>query len=339
MKKTVTLLVLLLTVVSSAFAEKALRFVTINAWSGLTYEGTFKSGTYESKEERLFRYGLLVNALKELDADVISINEANMLPGYAKKLSRDLGYDYLYAVRFGGIRLGQAGFPINVREGHVILAKEYLNLEPGGSRGISGGYAGNFASFHVMDAQRVLAGKITVGEQVVYLFSTMWHQSEFANDTRLKNLVELYSDDHLNGPELLGRVEDAVEGHRRRLEEAEKTLEFVTEVAGDGPAVLMGSLHALPESEEIRKLLDYGFKDAWDVGSCEGFTRDGTRNTNIMEYFYDEESGEQPCRTRVDYIFYKGELVQALDAKIALDESTYETHPSDHFAVVAELQF
>jgi len=340
MKKTVKLIIVLLFAVScAAAAEKTLTFVTINVWSGLTYNGTFKSGTYESKEERLFRYGLLVNALRDIDADVISVNEANMLPGYAKKLSRDLGYDYIYAVRFGGVRLGQAGFPINVREGHVILAKKYLNLSPAGSRGLSGGYAGNFASFHFKDAERILSGKITVGERDVFLFSTQWHQSEFSSDTRLKTLVDLYSEKYLDGPELLGRVNDAVVGRRQRLEEADKTLEFVSEVAGENAAVLMGSLNALPGSEEIQKLLEYGFTDSWNAGKGEGFTKDGILNTNIIEYFYDTDSGDLPRRDRVDYIYYRGEGVETQSASIALDEVTYETHPSDHFAVVAVLRF
>ncbi len=339
MKKSVTLLVVLIFAVSAAaFAEKTIRFVTINAWSGLTYDGTFKSGTYESKEERLFRYGLLVNALQDLDADVIGVNEANMLPGYAKKLSRDLGYDYIYAVRVGGVRLGQAGLPINLREGHVLLAKKYLNLTPAGSRGISGGYAGNFASFHLYDANRVLAGKITVGEREVFLFSTQWCESEFAKDSRLKSLVELYANDYLDGAELLGKVRDAVEGRNRRLDEADKTLAFVSEVAGNNAAVLMGSLSSLPESGEIQKLLDSGFNDAWDVAKGEGYTRDGEQNTHIGKYFFDPESGEEPRRDRVDYIFYKGEEVKALKAIIALNKGTYETHPSDHFAVVADLE-
>ncbi|MBN1686193.1 MAG: endonuclease/exonuclease/phosphatase family protein [Spirochaetales bacterium] len=340
MKKTVTLVCALLFAVSAAVtAQKTLRIVTINVWSGLTYQGVFKSGAYESKEERLFRYGLLVNALRELDADIIGVNEANMLPGYAKKLARDLGYDYIYAVRFGGVRLGQAGFPINLREGHVILAKKYLNLMPAGSRGISGGYAGNFASFHFEDTERVLAGKITVGEDDVFLFCAQWHESEFAGEVQLKTLVDLYAGNHLEGSELLVRMRDAVNGRRERMAEAVKTVQFISEVAGDHAVVLMGSLNALSASEEIKVLEDAGFKDAWDAGRGEGFTRDGVRNMNIIRYFFDEASGEKPGRDRVDYIFYRGEGVSASKASIALDETTYEIHPSDHFAVTADLKF
>ena len=340
MKKSAALmLIILVTISGAAFAEKMLKIVTVNVWSGLTYSGVFRSGTYESSEERSFRYGLLVNALRELDADIIGINEANMLPGYAKKLSRDLDYDYIYAVRVGGVRLGQAGFPINVREGQVILAKKYLNLAPAGSRGISGGYAGNFASFHVRDAQRILAGVVTVGVHDVFLFSAGWHASEFSSNPQLESLVELYSNDHIEGSEFLARMQDAVAGHEERVIEAAKTVAYIGEIAGDNAVVLMGTLNALPESAEIAVLGDAGFVDAWQAGRGEGYTRDGVRNTNIIRHFRDEQSIENPRRDRIDYIFFRGDGIVARKAAIALDKATYEIHPSDHFAVTAELEF
>jgi hypothetical protein len=340
MKKNVVLILIFLVAVSGvAFAEKTLKVITINVWSGLTYNGVFKSGTYESTEERAFRYGLLVNALRELDADIIGVNEANMLPGYAKRLSRDLDYDFIYSVRFGGVRLGQAGFPINLREGQIILAKKYLNLASVGSRSLSGGYAGNFASFHWRDAERIVAGKITVGEREVFLFSAGWHGSEFSSDPQLKTLVDLYSSGRIAGTDLLARMQDAVDGHQERVSEAQKALEFILEIAGDNAVVLMGTLNALPGSAEIYVLTDAGFNDAWQAGRGEGYTRDGVRNTNIINYFYDEQSAENPRRDRLDYIFFRGNGVAAKKAYIALDEATYEIHPSDHFAVVAELEF
>ena len=341
--KRAVLLILSILVAGTAFPDRALKIATINVWSGLTYSGTFRTRTYESKEERSFRYGLLVNALRELDADVLSVNEANMLPGYAKRLARDLDYDYVHAVRYGGVRLGPVGFPINLREGDVILAKKYLNLASVGTRGLRGGYAGNFASFHVKNATQVLAGKITVGEREVLLFNTHWHASEFASGRQLQTLVELFSGGHIDGEELLARVQDAVDGRERRFEEALRTVEYIdelTQLAAENAAVLlMGTLNALPGSAEVKVLQKSGFVDSWEAGRGAGYTRDGIRNTNIIRYFQDETSSEEPRRDRIDYIFYRGEGVRAVSASIALDEATYEIHPSDHFAAVAEIEF
>jgi endonuclease/exonuclease/phosphatase family metal-dependent hydrolase len=137
----------------------------------------------------------------------------------------------------------------------------------------------------------------------------------------------------------MDRIQDGVDGHDRRVEEAAKTVEFVKEVAGDSAIVLMGTLNALPGSDEIEVLTGAGFNDVWEAGRGEGYTRDGARNTNIVNHFTDPESGEQPRRDRVDYIFFKGDGVSVKRAAIALDAATYEIHPSDHFAVTAELEF
>jgi hypothetical protein len=338
MKKTV-LLILALTLTGVVFAEATLKFVTINVWSGLTHEGALRSGVYESEDERAFRYGLLVNGLRELDADVISVNEANMLPGYAKRLARDLDYDYVYAVRYAGVRVGQVGFPVNVREGEVLLAKRHLNLAHVGSRKLTGGYAGNLASFHFGDTARILAGKITVGERDVYIFTTRWSASEFASDLQLRNLVDLFSAGHVDGEELLVRMADAVSGYETRLVEAARTVGYIDEMAGDAPVVLMGTLNSLPDSPEMHVLYESDLADAWSAGLGAGYTWDAARNTNIIDYHFDEGSHEPPRRDRIDYILHSSEGILARSAAIALDDATYKTHPSDHFALIAELDF
>ena len=226
-------------VASAAIGQGTVKFLTINVWSGLTYQGTFKTQAFESGEQRAFRYGLLVNELREIDADVIALNEANMLPGYAKRIARDLGYDYIYAVARGGVRLGQVGFPFNLREGEVILAKRYLNLTQLGSKGLQGGYAGNFASFHLHDATQALAGRITVGEREVVVFNTMWHDALSPN--RLGELVALYDLGEIEGKGLLDRMRVSVEGKSIRMEEAEKTLLFVEELVGGSGARAPGA--------------------------------------------------------------------------------------------------
>ncbi|MBT3273173.1 MAG: hypothetical protein HN368_08475 [Spirochaetales bacterium] len=338
MKKKPLLIAVLLFTAGSVFSQRALSFVTINVWSGLSYEGTFKSKTYESRDERSFRYGLLVNALKELDADVISINEANMLPSYAKKLARDLEYDYIYAVRYAGVRLGQAGFPINAREGEIILAKKYLNLALVGSRGLSGGYAGNFAAFHFGEATRVLSGRITVGERDVYIFSTHWYESEFAGGPQLRNLVDRFEEGGISSEMLLARVQDAMNGHETRAKEAVDTLAYIDEVSSGSAAIIMGTLGALPGSQEIHIIEEADFMDVWKDNKDAGYTRDGLVNSNMIEYMSDGEN-EYAVRARVDYIFHRGEGLRTVISRNVLNEATYETHPSDHFGVLAEIDF
>lgn len=339
MKK--VLLLILIVVPAIVMANNQISFLTINVWSGLTYEGKLKVQTYESRDQRAFRYGLLVNEIKKLDPDVISINEANMLPGYARRLARDLDYDYLFAVGLGGIRLGPVGFPTNLREGNVILAKKFLNLSVVGNRKLSGGYAGNFASFHLGDSTQAICGKITVGEQAVYVFATQWHSSYFSDRATLKELVDLYQEDRLPGQEYLHRVQDAIEGQSIRMVEAATLLEFVNQTAGEGSAVMLGDFNALPDSAEIGMILESGFSDCWNIVPSRnpGYTRDELQNSNIKSFQRQENEPSAPRRDRIDYIFYKGENVAVKSAGVVLNDETYEIHPSDHFGVLAVIQF
>ena len=90
----------------SMLSAGELTIVTINVWSGLTYEGIFKMGEYESREIREKRYSILVNQLQSLNPDIIALQEANKLPHYAGRLARDLGMDRIYSVGLGGMKMG-----------------------------------------------------------------------------------------------------------------------------------------------------------------------------------------------------------------------------------------
>ena len=319
-------------IVACAYADDTIRIVSINVWSGLTYRGTFSVGTHETAEEHSFRYGLLVHGLQKLDADVIILNEANPLPRYAKKLARDLEMDQIYSIRAGGVRLGPVGFPVNLREGDVVLARSHLSLEYLGSRDIIGGPAGNVGSFHRKPPTQVVSARVTVGETKLFIFTTRWTDSEAATEKRLQELARLFSDGTLTADEYLSRVQNAVAGRERRIDEAEKTIRFVDEIAGDSPTVFAGTLHAGPGSREVQKLIDAGFEDSWSGGNP-GYTRDASQNTTRSRFF---ETGDE--RERVDYVMIRGEGVSIVDSAIALNEPTFDVHPSDHFGLVTEIR-
>lgn len=319
------------------FANETLKFLTINVWSGLTYKGAFTVKTYETKEQRAFRYGILVNELKKLEPDVISVNEANMLPGYARRLARDLDYDFVFDVGLGGVRLGPVGLPTNLREGDVILAKRHLNLSLVGARGLSGGYAGNFASFHFKDSTQIVAAKITVGKREVLVCSTHWHASEFAGNSNLKSLVDRYTNNDLDGEQILSKISDAIEGRVIRLEEARKTIEYIDEIAAELPVVLMGDFNALPRSDELMVLQEAGFADSWSRNRTPGYTWDEVGNTNILKYMAAENPGAAPRRDRIDYIFFKGDGMSLVSSRVVLDKTVYDVHPSDHYGVLSEI--
>ena len=82
-----------------------IKIADINTWFALDYHGMIKFGEYETRERRKGRFHLLAEGLKDLDADIIGIQEANKLPQYAKNLAQILAYDTLWKVENSGIKI------------------------------------------------------------------------------------------------------------------------------------------------------------------------------------------------------------------------------------------
>ena len=153
-----------------------LTIVTINVWSGLIYEGTFKMGEYESKDIRGKRYAILVNQLRTLDPDVIALQEANKLPHYASRLARDLKMDRIYSVGLGGMKMGCLGIPTNLKEGDAILAKPECRLKRVRAVRLSGkGIISDVVSFHFSESNQAIVGQIVTEDGPVYIINVHAH--------------------------------------------------------------------------------------------------------------------------------------------------------------------
>ena len=328
-------ILLLMLIAPRIVADADIRIVFINAWSGLTYSGTFRVGRYETADEAAFRYGILVRQIEKLEPDVVIVNEANPLPAYAKKLSRDLDMGFVYAIRAGGVRLGPVGFPFNLREGDVVLIKEPLTIKYLGNRDILGGASGNVGSFTLKETTHLLLTRIVAGATEVEIVVTRWTDTEPATRENLDQLASLYTDGALTPEEYLSRVHNAVEGNNRRIAEAEATLAIIEEFAEDSQIILAGSLHAVPGSRPIEMLLEAGFVDAFGT-TTEAYTRDGERNSIRRTYFPPVDGGMVE-RTRVDYLLVRGDRLSVSSREIAFDDATFDTHPSDHFGLVVDI--
>jgi len=272
-----------------------LRLVDINVWSGLDYTGTLRMGEYETPERRERRYRALVCQLRALAPDVVAVHEANPLPAYIDRLARDLGYDAVQHVGLGGVRAGPVGLPWNLREGDAILARPELGLRSEGRRQLSGGPVGSFFSFHFADATQVLAASIGVNDARIFLFATHWHASP-PDLPRTRALLDSLAGALGAGPDTLQAALEKIEaGAAWRMEEAERTLGFIREVAGEAPVVLMGDFNATTATAEVRRLLDAGFVDAHGAARADPRpTWDPGRNLNIREHYLRVGAGEGP---------------------------------------------
>ncbi len=110
----------------------------------------------------------------------------------------------------------------------------------------------------------------------------------------------------------------------------------------DGPPpVLVGDFNAEPDADEIRFLRGLTplggdgvyFADAWLAADGPGYTYD-RRNTYALR-------SREPSK-RIDYVFARGPdrhlRGEPIAARVALDAPVDGVWPSDHFAVVADIQ-
>ncbi len=329
-------LVLIALFAATALHAENITVATINVWSGLEYRGAFVSREYEDRATRAFRFDLLADGLSGLDLDAVAVQEANPLPRYAEDLGSLMGFDAISDVRQGGVRVGTVGLPANLREGEALLAPPERQLTLSAVKQLAGPAAGNVASFQFGTGSQILAGTIVVEDRTVHLFSTRWTPSPQADRTRLVQLVDHYLAGEIDAADLSRRTSEAIAGSERRIREAEETVVFINELAGEEPVILMGSLYSLPDSEEIQILRDAGFVDVWSVvGRGTGVTYDSALNGNIIDHGLGSFEGE---RVRYDYIFIRGSGIFARSASIIFAQPTYGVHASDHFGIVAQLR-
>jgi endonuclease/exonuclease/phosphatase family metal-dependent hydrolase len=342
----------------TGFGGNTLRILDINVWSGLDYRGILKMGEYETAKVREKRYQALLAQIRELNPDIIGIHEANKLPGYAKRLAKDIGFACFYHVGLGGIRFGPVGLPRNLREGDAILVRKSLHPEFVGRRRLSGGYVGNWLTFHFSDATQIIAVKITLHGNPVFLYATHWHAS-LSDSPHILARARLYVEAGEAGEEeyrnTLARIQKNVD---LRLTESEKTVEFIRKTAGNHPVILMGDFNAEQGSREIRHLLKSGMTDTFRFLNADspGYTSDPDTNRNYRVKRLKEKRRKEPAglyaklesvnsahSKRIDYIFagpsqdILSGKVFILSSEVVMKKIINGVHASDHYGVLAAI--
>ena len=173
----------------------SLKILTLNVWSGLDYLGTLSSGDYETPGRRESRTAELLRQVRELDPDVILLQEVNPAGRFARRLASALGYDFVRDIYLSGIKIGPFGIPTNLREGNATLAKPGLGLRKIATWRHSGGFgfSGGFLSFHFDEIVGSLVARITVHGRPLYLVNVHLHASASPDpglEARFRSLLE-----------------------------------------------------------------------------------------------------------------------------------------------------
>jgi endonuclease/exonuclease/phosphatase family metal-dependent hydrolase len=322
-----------------------IRILTINVWSGLTYRGFFKMGEYEHHPEK--RYELLLSEIHRLAPDVVAIQEANPLPRYAKRLAKDLDYEFIYHVALGGIRFGGFGIPTNMREGQAILVKKPWTITRLGRKSLSGGgIVTNWFSFHFHEVTQTLLGRAVINGKPLYIYNVHLHAGPFkgaALDTILKHLLQEMT------PEKVEEAKKAAEKDmERRKVEITNLAKFVEETLPPRtPAIMLGDFNTTVESGELEPVLSgvrwvdsFRFKNPHE----EGFTWDPQNNPNYrpevaLKNPYDILHAHHGSHSyRIDFIFANGNIPKShiLESRVVLTPANGFC-PSDHYGVLTTI--
>lgn len=340
LKRTIlTGLLLMLFSLVSVFAEK-LTFVTVNAWAGMDYSGFFSCEEYETANDRLFREEVLISGLNALEADVIVLNGINPAEAFSAAAAEKLRMNYDVQISRSGFRIGPLSLPVNLKEGDAILTDEALETESVGRIHMNGSLSNDIFTLFSRNGVQVFGRRLTAGDAVFYVFSTVWTESLFRDEKTLRQLMDGYLDGSITAEEYPILVEDAVSGAETRAKQAAETLSFINSTAGESPVILMGSLNALPDSKEIALLKNAGFTDVYQrTGRGKGYTIDVSGNSNNKKI--PERSGNAAFLTsayRADYILIRGEGVVPISAEVVLDAPVYGVYPSNRYGVKAVIE-
>lgn len=271
-----------------------LKIFTLNVWSGFRYNGLLKLEEYETSGERERRYQGLCREIKRLDPDVVFLNEVNPMFKYAGRISKELGYDWIGHMGVAGVRAFGAGFPVNLREGDVILAKKGFGLRYCSSKHLGGsGYCGNYFSFHFDNLTQGVLGKITVGEKEVFLCCTHWIAAPKVSEENFQKLVELRKKWNFAESEISAAREKLLKTDRVKLKEAERLCHWLeTQVKPGSPLVVGGDFNAEADWSELVYLTEKGYRRL--VPDDNGIrTWDPRFNTNLQKYYVDETQIKQ----------------------------------------------
>ncbi len=337
--------------------HKRLKLITLNTWSGLTYRGIVRAKEYESSEIRELRFRGLFEELTRINADVIVLNEVNPLPHYANRLAAIMNMDCMYHIGISGLRIGKFGFPVNLKEGDLILAKKHLHLKPLARTQIAGaGIVNRHFSYHTKNATQALAGVINASGKEVYIVATHLLATPAFGKKSYQRLVKLKKDWNYSDKEYHQAVQKLKKEEKAKLKEGEALLKFIKRVVPeDAPCFLLGDFNAEPDWPEISLLKENGFIDCFEhkSGNADpGDTWDPTKNINLQNHYTNEKNRkhnrlfdhlhalDEMDRRRIDFIFAKKVMTErsVVNSELCCHNTYKNQHISDHFGVFTEIK-
>jgi endonuclease/exonuclease/phosphatase family metal-dependent hydrolase len=327
-----------------------LKVLTLNTWTGFDAHGRFRLGRYEDDLACRRRREALVDFVRHVDPDIVSLQEVFPMPGGVAELVRAIGGEFVSQVANAGVRLFGHGFPIGFSEGLVTVVRHGLSIKKSSSVKLSGPWTWfwhDAVAVQTAEARWLVEVEIAGYCHPLHVFNLHTHFSP--PDT------EAIREDSESCPGSSDVTKSASrsirDGLRRRRSEIQDAFSYVHWVCQDRPALILGDLNMEPtddwlgslmRKEGLTDLLSSDNSPTWNPGqnplaalSTSIDFPTGQRKTGIdmVSAFYDR------LPKRVDYIFAKSFPISTklINAHVAPAMSPEGVWFSDHSAVVAIL--
>ncbi|RPI91906.1 MAG: hypothetical protein EHM32_09905, partial [Spirochaetales bacterium] len=327
-----------------------------NVWHGIDGKGTLKMGEYEPAAVREKRYTLLVAGLKEMNPDIVGIQEANRVRSYARKLARDIDREAVWKVGNSGIKLFGLGLPVNFSEGLAVLAKkEYKNELLSSKRLSGGGIQREYFSSHLSEVRYAIAARVYIENKPLIVFNVHTHFGLIPDETTRGKIDDMIARAEISYESKAALLKEIDEGHQWTESDILALLAFVKQTVKkhDHPYIIMGDFNTTLKSEALRKLIaELGLIDPWAIKNPgqKGYTWDPTVNPNTKHdgspYMADgktpksgidalEAEFDRTSPRRIDFIFlskhFGTESVKS--ARLIFNEPVDGAFVSDHIGV------
>ena len=343
--------------VQPTLSRSTLRFLTINTWSGLDYKGSLRFGAYESRQQRQARYRSLLAQIRELDPDVIFMQEVNPAAGFSARLARDLGFSRCHQVCIAGIKLGPLGIPSNCKEGNAILARKSLRLQKAEDWKLSGSFGlfGDALTIHFDQAIFAQWARIFIDNRPFNLVNVhLVAVPPGADPVLAADWEAMRLKKGIPEKEHLQALRQWQQNEKRQKSELQKLVRHLQGLSPAIPLIVGGDFNIPATAPLIGEFqAAVGLQDAFRAEKPEKiYSWDATENRNVLFSSSLSDRLGKPLQgydlltalydsipRRIDYLFYSSHFLAA-DVRgggIVLDRELDGAQPSDHFGVLADL--
>jgi endonuclease/exonuclease/phosphatase family metal-dependent hydrolase len=326
----------------------------------------------ESREQQLERHRRQIEAIREVDPDLVVLQEVSPAPEMAELLADELGMDAVRIVENCGIQIrlpGKSGVyrrrlgkPKGFVNGMVILAKPELGLNGRKRAKLSGPPSINSSGccFQFGEVRYAMLAAIDLpGVGVTLVGNVHLHASGMPGAGFMQALEDLRDEEQITAKQYDKLISKIEKGDHRRFEELERFLQaldrLIAKLERSGTPVqaviLSGDFNDRPDSELVTRVLDRGFVDLAGGEREVGPTWDPRSNSiipdlhnpkrklpdwgnpHLLELYASPLAERSP--KRVDYVFVSPELQRpSTTVRRFQPKAPDGADLSDHYGVV-----